>query len=278
MVDIMSNITMRPRKRSKVRLFLGKRYFTFKKFIGWLSGKKLCSCKDTIDNYPFIVFAHCTPLLRQLKNVDMWMQHNKVKNLEIAVSELDGIVLKPEEVFSYWKLIGKPTSRKGYLPGMQLDHGKLKAEIGGGLCQLSNLIYWVTLHTPLTVLERWRHSYDVFPDSDRKQPFGSGATCSYNYIDLQIQNYNSSPFLLHLYLTDTHLVGEWRSTVPFNDKYEVYEREHWISSEYWGGYVRHNIIARKIYNKSNELIKDEYITENHAIMMYEPLLGENSTM
>ena len=73
-------------------------------------------------------------------------------------------------------------------------------------------------------------------------------------------------------------MGEWRSTVPFNDKYEVYEREHWISSEYWGGYVRHNIIARKIYNKSNELIKDEYITENHAIMMYEPLLGENSTM
>jgi len=25
------------------------------------------------------------------------------------------------------------------------------------------------------------HGYDVFPDSDRTQPFGSGATCFYNY-------------------------------------------------------------------------------------------------
>ncbi|HZK70056.1 MAG TPA: vancomycin resistance protein, partial [Clostridia bacterium] len=53
-------------------------------------------------------------------------------------------------------------------------------------------------------------------------------------------------------------------------------REHWISSEYWGGYIRHNTIARRIYNKSNEMINDEYIIENHAIMMYEPLLGESS--
>jgi len=270
-------VTVRPKKRSKVRLFLGKRYFTLKKFIDWyLAGKKFCSGKDDIENYPFVVFTHCTPLLRKLKDVDMWMQHNKVKNLEIALKELDGLVLKPEEVFSYWKLIGKPTKSKGYLQGMQLDHGKFIASIGGGLCQLSNLIYWMTLHTPLSVVERWRHSYDVFPDSNRKQPFGSGATCSYNYIDLQIKNANRYPFLLHIYLTDTHLVGEWRSTTACNERYEVYEREHWISSEYWGGYIRHNTIARRIYNKSNEMINDEYIIENHAIMMYEPLLEESS--
>ena len=39
----------------------------------------------------------------------------------------------------------------------------------------------MTLHTPLQVTERYRHSYDVFPDADRKLPFGSGATCAYNY-------------------------------------------------------------------------------------------------
>ena len=49
---------------------------------------------------------------------------------------------------------------------------------GGGLCQLSNLIYWMTLHTPLTITERYRHSYDVFPDSNRTQPFGSGEPAS----------------------------------------------------------------------------------------------------
>ena len=70
---------------------------------------------------------------------------------------------------------------------MVLHYGSFQTGIGGGLCQLSNLIYWMTLHTPLTVTERYRHSFDVFPDSRRTQPFGSGATCSYNYLDLQIK-------------------------------------------------------------------------------------------
>ena len=72
--------------------------------------------------------------------------------------------------------------------GMVLHNGGFKPGVGGGLCQLSNLIYWMTLHTPLTVVERWRHSYDVFPDAERTQPFGSGATVAYNHIDLQIRN------------------------------------------------------------------------------------------
>ena len=68
---------------------------------------------------------------------------------------------------SYWYLIGKPTAGKGYLPGMILRNGGYLAATGGGLCQLSNLIYWMTLHTPLTVVERHRHGYDVFP---RREP------------------------------------------------------------------------------------------------------------
>ena len=34
-------------------------------------------------------------------------------NLRLAVARLDGIVLYPGETFSYWRLIGKPTRRKG---------------------------------------------------------------------------------------------------------------------------------------------------------------------
>jgi len=49
---------------------------------------------------------------------------------------------------------------------------------------------------PLAVTERWRHNYDVFPDSDRTQPFGSGATVAFNYIDLQITNETNSTFQL----------------------------------------------------------------------------------
>lgn len=54
-------------------------------------------------------FSRKTILLRNLKDVDMWMQENKIINLKIAVQRLDGVILRPGEVFSYWRLIGKPT-------------------------------------------------------------------------------------------------------------------------------------------------------------------------
>lgn len=78
------------------------------------------------------------------------------------------------------------------------------------------------------------------------------------------------------YLTDSHLVGEWRSYSSPLNTYEVYEKNQRITFEYWGGYIRHNEIHRKVFNKNKNFIDDEFITENHAIMMYEPLLEKPS--
>lgn len=223
---------------------------------------------------PYVAFTHRTPLLRQLKDVDMWLQHNKVHNLRIAAAKLNGIVVEPGETFSYWKLIGRPTKRSGYVDGMILHQGTVRTGVGGGLCQLSNLVYWMTLHTPLTVVERYRHGYDVFPDAGRTQPFGSGATCFYNYLDLQLRNDTDEPYQLSVFLTEKDLVGEWRSTVPARYRYEVVETKHWISQELWGGYVRHNVLCRHRFDAEGRYQQEEFIAENHAIMMYEPCLPE----
>ncbi|MEN2776926.1 VanW family protein [Acetivibrio clariflavus] len=266
------NIYNETKKRSKLRLYLGKQYYTFKRYIKWYFGNEKYS-KDILNyQLPYLIFTHNTPLIRKLQGVDPVLQYNKVTNLKIATSRVNGICIKPGEVFSYWKLIGKPTKRKGYKDGLILNpNGTFGAGTGGGLCQLSNLIYWMTLHTPLTVIERYRHSHDIFPDSNRTQPFGSGATCVYNYLDLQIYNGTDKEFQLIVYLTEDSLVGEWRSVEPSQYNYEVYEKEHFISSTYWGGYIRNNKIYRRVY-ENGILIDDEYITENHAIMMYQPLL------
>jgi vancomycin resistance protein VanW len=60
----------------------------------------------------------------------------------------------------------------------------------------------------------------------------------------------------------------------------VHEKKHWITYEYWGAYVRHNQIYRKIFNLDGKCIDDddELITENHALMMYEPLLAEGNEL
>ncbi|KPB03952.1 VanW family protein [Bacillus sp. CHD6a] len=268
----MNHANLRPKKRSKLRIWLGTQFYIAKRWLEWKTGKKIYTEEMTDEILPYQVFIHKTPTLRKLKNVDMWYQYNKVINLKIAVQKLNGCVIRPGETFSYWKLIGKPTKSKGYVEGMVLFYGTFKPGLGGGLCQLSNLIYWLTLHTPLTVTERYRHSFDVFPDSKRTQPFGSGATCSYNYLDLQIKNDTDQAFQLKVRIEEDFLVGEWRSANPPLVKYKVYEKDHSITSAYWGGYLRHNSIHRKVMNLQGMEIADQYVTENHAIMMYEPLL------
>lgn len=223
----------------------------------------------------FKVAEHSTPLYRRLRNVDMWLQENKVTNLKLATAKINGLILKPGETLSVWRLIGKPTKRKGFTEGMVLHNGSFVPGVGGGLCQLSNLIYWMTLHTPLRVTERWRHTHDIFPDANRTQPFGSGATIVYNYIDLQIKNDTQYKYQLLIRVGESDLEGEWRCEQPLTPKYEVYESDHLITQEWWGGYMRHNIIRRKVFDLDDNQIGDDFVTENHAIMMYEPMLVEH---
>lgn len=269
------------KNRSKMRLLLGKTFYTYKRYVKWYIKKgtkyTIGSITSNSNNYTRVYIKHSTPLLRQLKDVDMYLQYNKITNLSIAIKKLDGVVINPGEVFSYWRLIGKPTKRKGYKDGMVLINGGFAPGIGGGLCQLSNLLFWMVLHTPLTVIERHRHSYDVFPDSNRTLPFGSGATCCYNYKDLMIKNETKLPFLINLSLNQEELIGTIRSLVSSNYTYEIYEKEHYMKREYFGSYTRHNTLFRKIYDINDNLVSDEYLFENHALMMYNPFLTHNTT-
>lgn len=263
----------KPIHRSPLRMWLGKRYFIMRRYLNWYFGHQNFAKQRLDKKFEHLIFEHQTPLLRQLKNLDMYLQHNKVTNLKIALKQLQGIIIAPGETFSFWYLVGNTTRRKGYLPGMMLRNGKIVEGTGGGLCQLSNLIFWIILHSPLTVTERWRHSYDVFPDANRTQPFGSGATLSYNYVDLQFKNETKQKFQLLLWLTSDYLHGNLVSDTPCKHNYQIEERNHKIVGEVWGGFSRHNQIFRKTIQKNTgQVILEEPVIENHAIMMYQPFL------
>lgn len=265
---------VKPKHRSALRQRLGRLYFRLARYLFWAFGPNKFAGKYRADSLKYCHFAHHSLLLRKLKDVDMQYQYNKVVNLKIAASRLDGLLLYPGETFSYWKAIGRPSYSNGYVDGMVLFCGSFGRGVGGGLCQMSNLIYWMTLHTPLTVIERYRHSYDVFPDSGRTQPFGSGATCVYPYRDLMIKNNTKSVFQLRIRIGPDNLEGEWLADTPQRFKYDVIEKEHRMSSDYWGGYSRHNVIYRQVCDLQTGEISQEYVTENHAFMMYPPFLEQ----
>jgi len=200
----------------------------------------------------------------------MRLQRNKVQNLSCAAAKIDGVCIRPGETFSFWKCVGWPTARKGYVVGMLLSNGKVQEGIGGGLCQSANLLYWMALHSPLVVTERHRHSYDIFPDSGRVLPFGTGAAVYYNYVDLQFYNPTEYTFQINIRVGETHLQGEIRSDALMPISYKILERDHaFLQSKTTGNIFRENAIYRQSFDKrTGNMLADELLYRNHCQTLY----------
>jgi vancomycin resistance protein VanW len=253
------------------RLILGQPVRRIRREIQWRRPDIDFAVARCPSDYEYVAATHSTPLYRPLSGLDERLQRNKIVNLRIAADRLNGIVLQPGMRLSFWREVGKPSRRRGFVDGMVLAHGQIAAGVGGGLCQMTNLLFWMTLHTPLSIVERWRHSYDVFPDASRTQPFGSGATCAWPVLDLQIQNDTTVPYRLSIALTDTHLIGRWTAPEPSQLTYRIEERGHVVSHEGPGVYVRNNELWR-IETDRQGREQERLVAANHARMMYEPFL------
>jgi len=219
---------------------------------------------------PYRIKKHQSTLLRKLGESEMYLQHNKVENLKLVVEALNGTLIQPNEVFSYFKLLGKPTAKRGFKEGMELSHGEVKPAIGGGICQSSNLIYWMALHTPLEIIERHHHSFDPFPDEGRVLPFASGATVMYNYLDLRFKN--TTPYTIQLLLSidEKYLHGEFRIDGELEKSYKVYEANHYFE-QIEGIYFRNNELHRKVIDRATgDTMKTEFIVRNYSQVKYIP--------
>lgn len=241
------------------------RYFKW-----YFDSRKYCKLRSN-DALPYRIKKHQSVLLKKLGESDMQLQINKVTNLRIAIQNINNIIIKPGETFSFCKLVGHPTRKKGYLEGMELSFGKARPGIGGGMCQISNLIHWLVMHSPLTVTERYHHSFDPFPDDGRVLPFGSGATVFYNYRDYQFTNNTPYTFQVNLWLTDKCLEGELRVDQELDFAYHVFEKDHQflkIKDEF---YRKNEIWRNKILKfEGGRIIDTELITKNFARVTYTP--------
>lgn len=137
----------------------------------------------------------------------------KKQNLQIAISKLNNIIIHPNQLFSFWHLVGNPTQKKGYVKSRAISGNQLKQEIGGGLCQLSGLIYYLALHVGVQIIERHHHSIDIYKDEERFTPLGSDATVVYGYKDLQFKNTLSHPIALSFAILNDELIGSIKSSI-----------------------------------------------------------------
>lgn len=113
------------------------------------------------------------------------------KNIELAVAAINNQVVFPGEVFSFNKVVGKRTVKKGYMKAPEIVKGELIEGIGGGICQVSSTLFNAVDRSGVTMIERYSHSKHV-----PYVPPGRDATVSWYGPDFSFKNEYNQPILI----------------------------------------------------------------------------------
>lgn len=224
---------------------------------------------DDPSRYSCELTRHTSKLIRNVDEKWLVFQENKVRNLELACQRLDGLLIRPAEVFSFCQTVGRTTRGKGYLDGLEMHQGELVGAPGGGLCQMANLLYWMALHLDLEIVERHRHETDLFPDDERRVPFGMGATVFYNYRDLQFRNTLSQPLLLKVSVERPLLCGSIWSTEDIPFSVDIIETDHRFVRRADGSVWRENRVAKRVFYVDGRPPVEEEVAHNIGRVHYD---------
>lgn len=220
---------------------------------------------------PVRIKKHASLIRRRLGNVDMQLQENKAVNLALAAPCVDRVLIRPGEEFSFWRLVGNPTAKRGFRDGLVIAGGKTGSGIGGGMCQFTNLIHWMVLHSELTITEHHQHDgLDLFPDYGRKIPFGTGTSILYNYLDYRFRNDTRRTYQLTIWLDEEYLHGELLADAPQDFSFHIECRDEFFSQEEDGVYRNNEIWRHKIDVHTGQEVGVELLRKNHARLAYDP--------
>lgn len=238
----------------------------------FFSREKFAAQKSS-DLLPNVVKGHTSVLVRRLAGVDLRLQENKVTNIALAAAKINGIIVRPGETFSFWRTVGKTAEKQGYKEGLVIHRGgKLGSGIGGGLCQMANMVHWLVLNSSLTVTELHHHSDALFPDERRRVPFGTGTSVLNNYIDYRFKNTTDQTVQLVTWIEDGELCGELRSERQYPCRYKLYEEGNRFVEEN-GKWYRLSKVWRSVIDRATgEELRRELILDNHSLVMYDPVL------
>jgi vancomycin resistance protein VanW len=225
--------------------------------------------KKSAEPLPVLIYKHNSLIRRKLGNTEPELQEGKAINLALAAPLINGILINPGETFTFWRLVGNPTPKRGYKTGLSIKKGKPDRSVGGGMCQLTNLIHYMVLHSPLEVTEYHHHNnLDLFPDFGRQVPFGTGTSVLYNYLDYRFTNKTDAVFQLLISTDAEYLRGELRSDCETNYKYHIKEEEsRFVKTP--DGYRRQNKVYRTVVDKhTGNTVEKTLICESDAKVMY----------
>ena len=196
-------------------------------------------------------------------------------NIHRAAQWMDGSIVQPGEIFSYNKAVGERTEARGFVPGIMIDNGVFKKDLGGGVSQLATTLWNAAWFSGLELVQHKPHSFYI-----SRYPAGRESTVAWPNVDVKFKNNSGYPVFVDTSFTKssvtvsiygTKFVDVETETGPRTNyvKHETYEEDS-IECIFQKGVDGFSITVDRILKKESiefkrEKYRTRYIPEDRVI-------------
>ncbi len=112
---------------------------------------------------------------------------NRIYNLSLAASRINGVLIPPGETFSFVRTVGDISAASGYKQAYIIKEGRTILDDGGGVCQVSTTLFRAALNAGVPIPDRTAHAYRV-QYYEQGFPPGLDATVFSPSVDFKFRN------------------------------------------------------------------------------------------
>lgn len=180
---------------------------------------------------------------------------NRITNIKIGAARFNGVLIKPNEEFSFDELLGDVGPEQGYKPGLVIKENKMTPEYGGGLCQVSTTAFRAAVYSGMEITQRYPHAFPV----KYYNPQGFDATIYPPNPDLRFINNTPGYILIQTKVSGNELIFEFYGT---NDgrKIEIIGPEQYDIQP--DGSMKAKL-TQKVFDKNNNIIINKTFYSNY---------------
>lgn len=197
---------------------------------------------------------------------------NRRHNIRVGAERFNGLLIEPDEVFSFTANMGKIDAASGYLPELVIIDRETRPEYGGGVCQISTTTFRAALNAGFPIITRRPHSYPV----QYYRPYGADAAVYRPSPDLRFKNNTPAHVLIQTRVVGNRLFFDFygtktRKTVKFagnKDAVGAVDRVENVTPYTYdhGGRGPGSfkaVIYRFFYDREGKLTESEYFFSNY---------------
>ncbi|HEU4734225.1 MAG TPA: VanW family protein [Kofleriaceae bacterium] len=147
-------------------------------------------------------------------------------NLKLAASKLNGVVLAPDQEWSFNATVGERSEKEGYKIAHVITAGEMVDGLAGGTCQISTTLFGAAFFAGLEIVKTTNHSRP-----SAYTPLGFDATVVWPNTDLKLKNPYDFPVVIHYRVANGEALVEILGKPRPYDKI-VFERKVLESTPY----------------------------------------------